>query len=78
MKTVSERALFERAKRSFAKDGLYLSKHKAGNRDTLMNGKLYAYSLNDNNVVNSYWDYDGFVKMCRSENILKDDEEIEK
>lgn len=67
----------ERAKRNFAKEGLILHKHKAGNRDYLMNGNLYAYVTNEaDNQVSSYWDYEGFIAVCKESSILKSDEVV--
>lgn len=75
MRTVKERALFERAKRDFKKDGVILHKHKQGKRDYLMNGNLYAYTVDPSDrIVVSYWDYSGFISMCGEASILKADE----
>ncbi len=76
MRTINERALFDRAKRAEAKNGMHLAKHKKGTRDMLMNGELYAYLSDEKNVVINYWDVSGFVDMCREIGYLKEDEEI--
>ena len=78
-KTVKMRALFERAKRYYLKnDGTILHKHKEGNRDYLMNGNLFAYTVDPKtNSIDWYTGYDGFITSCREWGILKEDEEVE-
>jgi len=77
MKTITERALFERAKRYFGKDELVLKKHHQGTHDMLMDGDLYAYTVEPyNNTIDNYWNRDGFIQMCRDVRILKEFEEV--
>ncbi len=78
MKQVSERALFARAKRKMLKlDGTTLRKHKEGNKDYLLGGALYAYSVTEDNVCDWYTNLDDYLEWCRENGVLKADEEIE-
>ena len=75
MRVVKERALIERAKRHFLKDGSILHKHRDGTRDYLMNGRLHVYLVDENtNLVTDYWNRPDFTTICRDEDILKKDE----
>ena len=78
-KVVKMRALIERAKRFYIKkDGTILHKHKEGNRDYLMNGDLFVYTVvPENNSIDWYGNLDSFLELCRSEGILKDNEDVE-
>ena len=78
-KTVKMRALFERAKRYYLKnDGTILHKHKEGNRDYLMSGRLFAYAVEPyNNIMDWYTDQQGFIEDCKEKGILKEGEEVE-
>jgi hypothetical protein len=77
MKTITERALFERAKRYFEKEESMLKKHRYGTRDILMGGSLYTYIVEPrNNTIDNYWDWSSFVTMCREVGILKKFEEV--
>jgi hypothetical protein len=78
MRKISEKALYLRAKRKAEKDGLILKKHNSTYKDHLMGGKLYAMWVRpENNAIESYVDFDGFVDVCRKEGILRHDEEVE-
>ena len=77
MKTITERALIERARRHYAKEGLILHKHAANKRDYIMNGNLYACLVDpDTNLIKSYGDFGNFIAWCRDDGILKADEEV--
>ncbi len=79
MREIKERALFARAKRFVLKnEGLILHKHKKGNPDYLLNGKLYAYAA-DQNTKSVIWfvDEKDFIIYCKENNVLKNDEEME-
>lgn len=79
MRQIETRALFGRAKRYLLKnDGTILRKHKEGNPDYLMSGRLYAYSVvPETNAVDWYTDIEGYIEFCRKNGILKDDEQLD-
>ena len=77
-KTVKMRALIERAKRwQLKNDGTILHKHKEGNKDYLLNGDLFAYTVDTaNNSIDWFVSYDGFIKHCYENGILKEGEVV--
>ena len=77
MRKVKMNTLIARVKRKMGKEELLLKKHKAGTKDYLMNGRLFAMLVEPyNNTIEAYWDYEGFIQWCRNEDILRADEEV--
>ena len=77
MRKISMQTLMVRCRRFAEKNNLIFKKHKAGTKDYLMNGDLFAMLVNPyTNAVEEYWDYAGFEQWCRDNEILRIDEEI--
>lgn len=75
-KKVSERAVFARARRAYYKKGVILRKHHSGHKDFLLNGELYAYTVDENNTIDGFFTYSGFIEVCEESGIIKEYEEI--